>query len=102
MDEKDLLIIQLKNKIERLEKREFTLEELKEIAKNMGYNVLPKKQWTKKFPCTCGNKRFEFRHGVYGVFVKCPKCGKRGPDSTNENNANIAWNEMITKELNNK
>lgn len=43
MDEKDLLIIQLKNKIEKLEKREFTLEELKEIAKNMGYNVLPKK-----------------------------------------------------------
>lgn len=116
MDEKDLAIQELKAKVQELstvqcrwyetcpmaeaEESPMTFDQLKAMAKFLGYNLVPIKKWVKKLPCTCGNKRFEL-HYYFGnkVFYKCPKCGKEGPRANGANNANIAWNDMITKEM---
>lgn len=74
------------------------IQELKCLAKSLGFIVIPRQKWVKKHQCTCGRKNLQALRSAKGVFWKCPKCGKQGPAATNERWAAIAWNEMLEKE----
>ena len=114
MTEQDLLIQKMRAKIEKLESTQCqwfdtcpmavtkeaqpSLDQIKRMAKELGYNLIPNNSWIKKLPCTCGRKRLEAWYGPEGPYWVCPDCGKRGPSAPTERKAAMAWNEMIEKE----
>lgn len=83
-----------------------TVEELKEEAKKLGYNIIKIKKTERLLPCTCGNNRREHWHGIniksgmpYEI-LKCTKCGKEVKGDSKDD-AIKKWNEMIKKEESN-
>ena len=79
------------------------VEELRTIAKSMGYNITPIKKREKLLPCTCGcNKREHwnsFVKGVWSTELRCYRCGKSVLGKS-EADAIHNWNEMIRSEQN--
>lgn len=77
------------------------VEELRVIAKSMGYNIIPIKRQEKLLPCTCGcNKREHWNslvRGVWSIELRCYKCGKSVLGKS-ETDAIHNWNEMIRSE----
>lgn len=73
-----------------------TVEELKEIAKSMGYNIIPIKKYEKYLPCTCGNNRREQWETQSGVKISCTKCGKSAEGKTMAE-AKRNWNKAISE-----
>lgn len=77
-----------------------TVEELKKIANELGYNIIKKQEYIKLLPCTCGWSRRSHWYGVNGynnyIYI-CEKCGKRAMGST-EREAKLNWNRMVKGE----
>lgn len=79
-----------------------TVEELRALAKSMGYNIVKIKPYEKFLPCICGNNRREEWFGNDGreIIYKCTKCGF-GVFGKNRADAKHNWNinvESIMKE----
>ena len=76
-------------------------EELKVLAKSMGYNIIPIKKQEKLLPCVCGCKRRShwntYVKGILYVTLRCENCGKSVSGRT-EQQARSNWNEMIRSE----
>lgn len=76
-----------------------TVDELKKIANEMGYNIIKKQKYIKLLPCTCGCTRREHWYGVNGynnyIFI-CKQCGNKAVGKT-ENEAKINWNKMVSR-----
>lgn len=79
------------------------VEELKTLAKSMGYNIIPIKKREKLLPCICGcNRRNHWetrREGIWYQKLICEKCGKFSLGKS-EAEAIHNWNEMIRSEKN--
>ena len=77
------------------------VEELRAIAKSMGYNIIPIKKREKLLPCICGCKSrgrwTTFVHGVEYKVLRCNKC-EREASGRSEVEAIHNWNEMIRSE----
>lgn len=79
------------------------VKELRELAKSMGYNIIPIKKKEKLLPCTCGSKRrkhwFGYNTKTGKEFEKlvCYQCGKEAVGAT-ESDVIHNWNEMIRSE----
>ena len=76
-----------------------TLEELKEEAKKLGYDLIPRKKYISLKPCMCGRKRlcewWDGRNDVW--FYKYPECDREAPGGKTHTEARRKWNEMIEK-----
>lgn len=79
------------------------VNELKELAKSMGYNIIKIKTKEKLLPCTCGcNRRSHwdvYANGVWYITLKCNNCDREARGKT-EAEAIHNWNEMIWGEQN--
>ena len=86
------------SEMEKSKSDELTVQELKERAKKMGYNLIPIKKREKLLPCVCGRKRLECWVNAVDCIktVRCPICGLEAKGST-EYESRHAWNEMIKK-----
>ena len=77
------------------------VEELRILAKSMGYNIIPFKKREKLLPCICGSKRREhwdtYVKGVHYRVLRCEKCDREVSGRT-EAEAIHNWNEMIRSE----
>lgn len=71
-----------------------TVEELKEEANKLGYNIIPKTTYIPRKKCRCGS-----RPSVYfcngGIIKRCNSCGLETKVCKNEKQAHIAWNELV-------
>lgn len=81
-----------------------TLEELKETAHAMGYNLVLKKPYIPLKACPCGAKRSLTCDYVFDTFTKksrqaymCRKCGLRGVYGATNRFAREFWNETVRK-----
>lgn len=76
-----------------------TVEELKEEAKKLGYNLIPIRKYEKLIPCVCGcNRRDHFygwKNGEDIVTLRCKRCGKEAP-GRNEADARRNWNNAMS------
>lgn len=81
-----------------------TVEELKAGAEELGYYLSKKPDREKKLPCICGRKHIQtWFIGTYGRTARqyaCPKCGRKTDFYNTEEEAKMAWNKMISEELN--
>ena len=76
-----------------------TEEELKAIAKDMGYNLIKAEPYIKFKPCTCGsNRRSHWYNSKGSQCYECKKCGKQSPWGKTEQEARKLWNFIIEKE----
>ena len=77
------------------------VDELRVLAKSMGYNIIPIKKREKLLPCTCGcNRRTHWETLVKGIYYKtlrCCNCDKEASGIT-EAEAIHNWNTMIRGE----
>lgn len=77
-----------------------TVDELKQIAGEMGYNIIKKQEYVRFLPCKCGcNKRerwFGFASEKAYIF-RCVKCGVEAQGRT-EKEAKLNWNRMMEEE----
>lgn len=72
-----------------------TLEELKSIAKEMGYEVVSRKHQIPKLkPCKCGHNRRETWLYSGGIKLVCKNCGWYSVGK-NRKEAVINWNKAI-------
>lgn len=86
--------------IENLPSAQMTVEELKKIANEMGYNIIKKQEYVKLLPCKCGCNRREHWYGVKkddAYILKCENCGAKAMGSTIRE-ANLNWNRMVRGE----
>lgn len=77
-----------------------TVEELKKIANEMGYNIIKKQEYIKLLPCKCGCTRREHWYGIYkddAYILKCENCGAKAQGST-AREANLNWNRMVSED----
>ena len=77
-----------------------TVEELKKIANEMGYNIIKKQEYIKLLPCKCGCNRRSHWGGFNehnAVILVCENCGARAQGKT-EREARINWNRMVRGE----
>ena len=78
-------------------------EELRTLAKSMGYNIIPIKKREKLLPCVCGCKRRShwntYVSGVLYHVLRCNKCDREA-SGRSEAEAIHNWNEMIRSEQN--
>ncbi len=77
------------------------VDELRTLAKSMGYNIIPIKKHEKLLPCVCGcNRRSHWdtsRWGPGSKLLRCYNCDRyAGGKTTAEAIHN--WNEMIRRE----
>ena len=76
-----------------------TVEELKKIANEMGYNIIKKQEYIKFLPCKCGCNRREHWYGINEdnafIFV-CEKCGATAKGRT-DREARLNWNRMVSE-----
>lgn len=76
-----------------------TVEELKKIANEMGYNIIKKQEYIKFLPCKCGCNSREHWYGVNGynnyIYI-CKKCGATAQGGT-EREARLNWNRMVSE-----
>ena len=74
-----------------------TVDELKKIANEMGYNIIKKQEYVKLLPCKCGcNSRehwFSINEGIAYIYV-CKKCGATAKGRT-DREARLNWNRMV-------
>lgn len=81
-----------------------TVDELKEEAKKLGYNVIKRQERIKLKPCKCGRKRIDqwidWIHREANIYYKCPQCGRQSEKCETEREARIAWNDMVESEKN--
>ena len=79
-----------------------TIEELKEEARKLGYDVVPKREYERLLPCTCGHNRREryYCNSASGTYVKlvCARCGRRVEGKT-ESEAKRNWNKTMRGEV---
>ena len=79
-----------------------TVDELKEEAKKLGYNVVKRQEWIKLKPCKCGRKRIDqwvdWSHHEASIYYKCPQCGRKSEGCRTEREARIAWNNIVESE----
>ena len=77
------------------------VEELKILAKSMGYNIIPIKKREKLLSCICGCNRREhwvtYIEGIRYEKLICERCGKFSLGKS-EAKAIHNWNEMIRSE----
>lgn len=92
-----------------MSKNKMTLDELKAIAKDMGYYLMPISRVPKKEPCpVCGTKILKPRIILGGrKQFFCPKCGFEGRAGKGEIKSAEGWNKAVKmyyiyKELENK
>lgn len=75
-----------------------TVEELKQEAKALGYNIIKIRPPMEKFlPCKCGCNRRSRWFGTNGnnaVIAVCEKCGAKA-QGKNEREMRHNWNEMM-------
>lgn len=71
-----------------------TVEELRTVAKEMGYKLMPIQPYEKLKVCVCGCKQREHWYGPETVQLKCKKCGLYALGRT-EAEARREWNSMI-------
>lgn len=79
-----------------------TVEELKKIANEMGYNIIKKQEYIKLLPCKCGCNSREHWYGVKkddAYILKCRNCGAKAKGKT-EREARLNWNQMVEGEQN--
>ena len=77
-----------------------TLEELKAVAKKMGYEVIKRRRPIPKLtPCTCGCNRRTTSYGPNYIKLTCNKCGK-AIAGKNRRDVTLNWNRMIEDEQN--
>ena len=77
-----------------------TVEELKKIANEMGYNIIKKQEHIKLLPCKCGCTRRERWYGVHkddAYILKCKNCGAKAQGRT-ERKAKLNWNRMVSRD----
>lgn len=77
------------------------VEELKELAKSMGYNIIPIKKREKLLPCICGcNRRSHWETYVKGIHYKILRCEQCDRAASGRTNVEVIhnWNEMIRSE----
>lgn len=78
---------------------ELTVEELKEVAKNMGYSIIKKKPYTKVKPCpVCGKKKVQTWYGK-DIWGECANCGFKGDEVPSESQRNEGWNNAVDRYL---
>ena len=77
-----------------------TVDELKKIANEMGYNIIKKQKYIKLLPCKCGCNRREHWYGINEdnafIFV-CEKCGAKAKGRT-DREARLNWNRMVSED----
>ena len=79
---------------------------LNELAKKLGYRLIPDRKHTKFLPCTCGcNRRdhwyrYEPKEGEK-VILECQKCGRK-VEGISDADAKEKWNKEIEKCLQKK
>lgn len=75
----------------------YTVEELKEIAKSMGYYLMPISRVPKKKPCpVCGTKILKPRIILGGKKqFFCPKCHFEGRAGKGEIKSAEGWNKAV-------
>lgn len=77
-----------------------TVEELKVVARQLGYNIIPIPETIVLIPCTCGsNRREHWYSNGSELFYKCKRCGKRSEPGGSEREARKKWNAMIEAEM---
>lgn len=79
------------------------VEELRILAKSMGYNIIPIKKREKLLPCVCGCKsRSRWVTSVKGVYYRVLRCNKCDREASGKSEAEAIhnWNEMIRSEQN--
>ena len=77
------------------------VEELRTIAKSMGYNIIPIKKREKLLPCICGCKsRSHWETYVKGVHYKILRCNMCDREASGKTESEVVhnWNEMIRSE----
>ena len=73
------------------------IEELKEEAKKLGYNLIKKKPYVKLLPCPCGNKNsvyFDYTKD-WQKYATCSKCGFVGSPAKRIYEARENWNKAV-------
>lgn len=76
-----------------------TVDELKKIANEMGYNIIKKQEYIKLLPCKCGHNRREHWYGLdkdNAYILRCERCDARAVGST-EREARLNWNRMVSE-----
>ena len=77
------------------------VEELRILAKSMGYNIIPIKKYEKLLPCVCGcNRRSHWDTVVRGIYRKTLRCENCEREASGRTEAEVRhnWNEMIRSE----
>ena len=77
-----------------------TVDELKQTANEMGYNIIKKQKYVRFFPCKCGCNKREPWYGVHkddAYIYICKNCGARAQGRT-EKDAKLNWNRMMEEE----
>lgn len=75
-----------------------TVEELKKIANEMGYNIIKKQEYVKLLPCKCGGKvELWSCNCPSGWFYWCSECDAKGGLASTERQARINWNRMVSE-----
>ena len=75
-----------------------TVDELREIAEDLGYRLvkLPPKRMVME--CTCGCNRRTEKYKEDRVIIECMRCG-RMVIGKNKINARVNWNKEIEREM---
>lgn len=77
-----------------------TVEELKKIANEMGYNIIKKQEYIKLLPCKCGCNSREHWYGINkdnAYILICRNCRAEAQGGT-EREAKLNWNKMARGE----
>lgn len=76
-----------------------TVEELKDEAKKLGYNIIKIPEPLEPLlPCVCGRKKPQCWYGLNFYVYRCPDCGRAGKSGKNRE-ARHSWNEMVKTEM---
>lgn len=78
-----------------------TVDELKQTANEMGYNIIKKQEYVRFLPCKCGCNKREHWYGVHkddAYIYICRNCGARVEGRT-EKEAKLNWNRMMEEAL---
>lgn len=71
------------------------LDSFKDILKENGYTIIPKKQLPVIHPCSCGRTKMGRQYGDGKLRVHCHTCGKVGEWGKDEKEARDNWNSLF-------
>lgn len=74
-----------------------TVEELKKIANEMGYNIIKKQEYIKLLPCKCGCNQREHWYSTEGYYLVCKKC-RTSVFGRTERDVRLNWNRMVSED----